>query len=143
LRDPESRDGAVEAIRVLRVTRRSAVKARTQTINQLRALLLTAPANRREDLRSLPAPALITSCAGLAVIGPLHDPGQAVALALHRRARRYQHLTAEITAADAELRQLVTATAPDLLALVGVGIEVAEQLLTAVGDTPDRLRSEC
>lgn len=38
---PKSRDGRVEAIRVLRVTRRSAVKARTQAMNQLRALLLT------------------------------------------------------------------------------------------------------
>jgi transposase len=40
---PKSRDGRIEAIRTLRVTRRSAVKARTQAINQLRALLTTGP----------------------------------------------------------------------------------------------------
>jgi transposase len=40
---PKSRDGRIEAIRALRVARRSAVKARTQAINQLRALLLTGP----------------------------------------------------------------------------------------------------
>lgn len=49
---PKTRDGAVEAIRALRVARRSAVKARTQVINQLKALLLTGPAELREKLRT-------------------------------------------------------------------------------------------
>ncbi|MFE9490222.1 transposase [Streptomyces sp. NPDC006641] len=35
---PKHRDGAVEAIRGLRVVRASAVKARTQTINQIKSL---------------------------------------------------------------------------------------------------------
>jgi transposase len=56
---PKSRDGQVEAIRALRVTRRSAVKARTQAINQLRALLLTSPAELREQLRNLSTGKLI------------------------------------------------------------------------------------
>jgi transposase len=34
---PKARDGAVESIRALRVVRRSAIKARTQTMNQLKA----------------------------------------------------------------------------------------------------------
>lgn len=49
---PKTRDGRVEAIRALRVTRRSAVKACTQAVNQLRALLLTDPAELREQLRA-------------------------------------------------------------------------------------------
>lgn len=40
---PKDRDGTVEAIRALRVVRTSAVKARTQTINQIRSLIITAP----------------------------------------------------------------------------------------------------
>ncbi len=40
---PKARGGIVEAIRVLRVVRRSAVKARTRTINQIRTLMITAP----------------------------------------------------------------------------------------------------
>jgi transposase len=76
------------------------------------------------------------------VTGPLHDPDQATRLALRRLARRHQQLTAEITAADADLKQLVTATAPGLLELVGVGIEVAGQLLTTAGDNPARMRNE-
>jgi hypothetical protein len=61
---------------------------------------------------------------------------------LRRLARRHQHLTEEITAADAELKGLVSATAPGLLTLVGVGVEVAGQLLISAGDNPQRLRSE-
>jgi hypothetical protein len=43
--------------------------------------------------------------------------------------------------ADAELKELVTATAPGLLTLCGVGIEVAGQLLTTAGDNPHRPHS--
>jgi transposase len=139
---PKTRDGIVEAIRILRVTRRSAVKARTQTINQLKALLLTAPSELREDLRHLRTPALIVACSALQPAAALHDPAHASLLALRRLAERYQHLTTEITAADRELHQLVTAAAPELLALVGVGVEVAGQLLTTAGDNPERMRSE-
>jgi transposase len=139
---PKSRDGVVEAIRVLRVTRRSAVRARTQTINQLKALLLTGPTNLREKLRHLPTHELVGVCARLRVPGPRHDAGQATKLALRRLARRYQYLTEEITDADADLKQLVTTAAPRLLELVGVGVEVAGQLLTSAGDNPERLRSE-
>lgn len=57
-------------------------------------------------------------------------------------ARRHQHLTEEIAEADTELKALVSATAPALIALPGVGTEVVGQLLTTVGDNPDRLRSE-
>lgn len=59
-----------------------------------------------------------------------------------RLARRHQHLTAEIRAADAELRPLITTAAPQMLTQLGVGLEVTGQLLTTIGDDPDRMRSE-
>lgn len=139
---PKSRDGQVEAIRALRVTRRSAVKARTQAINQLRALLLTGPAELREQLRGLTAGTLIDTCAGLRPTADLVDPVQATKAALRRLARRHQQLSKEIRELDAELAPLVTTTAPGLLTLPGVGVEVAGQLLTTAGDNPDRMRSE-
>ncbi|MFE4777854.1 hypothetical protein ACFVFJ_00015 [Streptomyces sp. NPDC057717] len=43
-----------EAIRSLRVVHRSAVKSLTQTINQIRTLIVSAPANVRERLLGLP-----------------------------------------------------------------------------------------
>jgi transposase len=47
---PKAGDGVVEMIRALRVARTSAVKARSQAANALRALLVTAPAELREQL---------------------------------------------------------------------------------------------
>lgn len=40
---PKAQSGVVEAMRVVNVARRSAVKARTQALNQLRSLLVSAP----------------------------------------------------------------------------------------------------
>lgn len=62
---PKTRAGLVEAIRSLRVARRGAVKARTQAINQLRAQIVTAPAELREQLRGLTRGALVDTCARL------------------------------------------------------------------------------
>ena len=106
---PKDRDDQVEAIRALRVARRSAVKARTQAMNQLRALLVTAPAELREQLRQLCPTVLIATCARLHPGTYLADPEQAVKTALRRLARRHQQLSAEI--ADADLGPLAAAAA--------------------------------
>jgi transposase len=139
---PKSRNGIVEAIRALRVVRKSAVKARTQTINQIRSLLVTAPSALREKLRGLPTALLIDTLARTRPTGDLTDPASAAKTALRRLARRYQALQQEIKEADADLAPLVTRAAPSLVALPGVGIETAGQLLITAGDNPDRLRSE-
>jgi transposase len=57
-------------------------------------------------------------------------------------ARRYQDLNREIIEYDTELSALAAQAAPELLALNGVGPETAARLLAAVGDNPERLRSE-
>ncbi len=121
---PKARDGRIEAIRMLRVARSSAVKARSQATNQLKALLVTAPADVREQLRHLSTTTLVAACARLRPGADIADPDQAIKTALCR------------------LRTLVTAAAPRLLALSGVGTEVAGQILVTAGDNPDRLRSE-
>ncbi|WP_051766719.1 hypothetical protein [Saccharothrix syringae] len=58
---PKSHDGLVEAVRVLRIARRGAVKARTQTVNQIHALPVTAPAPLRERFTGLDRSALATT----------------------------------------------------------------------------------
>ena len=145
----KTRDGLVEAIRALRVARRSALKARTQAMNQLKALLITAPQDLREDLRGLASAELIDTCSHLrpAAAGANLPNGQdpvlaATKVALRRLARRHHHLTEEIGEHDADLAALTKAAAPELLALRGVGPDVAGALLTTAGDNPDRLRSE-
>ena len=47
----KTRDGAVEAIRALRVARRSASRGRITAINQMRALLVSGPDDLRETLQ--------------------------------------------------------------------------------------------
>lgn len=139
---PKAHDGAVESIRALRVARSGAIKARTAAINALRQTLVTAPADLREQLAELGRAELVATCARLRPTGDLRDPVQAIKTVLRRLARRCQHLNVEIAEADSELQTLITTIAPRLVDQVGVGTEVAGQLLTTAGDNPERLRSE-
>ena len=134
-------DGPIEMIRVLRVTRRSALKARTQAINQLHALIVTAPEPLRARLESLSARERSRACARLRP-GVLNCPTAATKHALRSLAGRIQTLSLEITGLDHHLDALVASTAPTLCALHGVGTDVAGALLVAIGDNPDRLHTE-
>jgi transposase len=138
---PKAGDGQVEMIRSLRVARASAMKARTQAINALKALVVTAPAELREQLRGLSTVRLVHTAAALEP-GPVTTPLAAATLGLRTLGRRYQALSAELTVLDAELDRLTAAAAPKLVALFGVGLDSAGALLAAAGDNPDRLRSD-
>jgi transposase len=127
-------------IRSLRVARATAMKARTQAINALKGLLVTAPAELREQLRDLPAVRLVRTAATLEP-GPVTTPLAAARLGLRTLARRYQALSAELRVLDAELDRLTRTAAPKLVALFGVGSDSAGALLVAAGDNPERLRS--
>jgi len=139
---PKTRNGVVEAVRALRVPRRSAVKSRTQAVNQARQLLVTAPESLRALLRGLTAAQLAKACARLRPGDDLADPLHAAKAALRRLGRRILALTKEINELEAELKTLTAQAAPELLALQGVGADVAGQLLATAGDNPDRLHSE-
>ncbi|MFE9958966.1 IS110 family transposase [Micromonospora sp. NPDC005299] len=140
---PKDRDGQVEALRNLRVVRRSAVTARADAQRQMKTLIVTAPEPVRARLRRLPVRELVATCAAAAPqLGQASDPGIAVVIALRSLARRHQQLTIEITELEQLIGPLVTAINPRLLAAKGVGPEVAGQLLVTAGDNPDRLRSE-
>lgn len=131
----------VGMIRALRVARRSAVKTTTEIVNQMRALIVAAPAELREQLRELSRAQLIAAAAAMRP-GPIITPTAAVKLALKGLAQRHQLLTHEIHILDAELGRLTARAAPKLYALMGVGTDVAGALLVAAGDNPERLRSE-
>ena len=138
---PKTGDDAVEMVRCLRVARATAIKARTQATNALRALLVTAPAELREQLRGLSAAQLASTAAHLRP-GPIVTTTAATKLALRLLGQRYQALDAELAAVDAELDRLTAEAAPGLRQLCGVGSEIAGALLVAAGDNPGRLRSE-
>jgi transposase len=78
---PKSGDQLVEMVRCLRVARATAVKSRSQAANALRALLVTAPAELRQQLRGLPADRLARAAARLRP-GPIVTPTAAAKLAL-------------------------------------------------------------
>ena len=138
---PKAGTGQVEMIRCLRVARHTAIRARTQTSNALKALLVTAPTQLREQLATLPTTRLIRQAATLEP-GKLATPTAATMLALRGLAQRYQHLDAEIGLLTGKLDQLTAKTAPKLRALLGVGPDSAAALLITAGDNPSRLRCE-
>lgn len=135
---PKSADGPIEDLRAYKIAKDSAIKARTQAINQLKAVLVTAPDDLREQLSALSNPRLIHTCADL-------DPAsrhRAVTYTLRLLARRIQHLTEEVR----ELTRRITATiqlhTPALLEVAGVGPDSAAVLLITAGDNPERLANE-
>jgi transposase len=140
--EPKSGDGRVEMIRVLRSVRQSAVKARSQAANQLRALPVTAPEDLRHRLRQLPTKELVATCARFRLGSDPDDVRTATRFALRSVARRYKALSREIAELDAKLDQLVAQVAPELVSLTGIGTDHAATLLIVAGDNPKRLRSE-
>jgi transposase len=139
---PKAGDGIVESIRALHLARSGAIKARTACSNEMKALIVTAPAELRERLASRSALKLVEACARLEPSADLADPIQGVQAALRAMAGRYNALTAEISDFDNQLAALVKQARPDLLAIQGVGVETAAQLLATCGDNPNRLHSE-
>ena len=137
---PKSGDGPVEWIRMLTVTRRSAVKARTQAANQLHALVVGAPEPVKDQLKDLKLKARIRVCSRFRPSG--ESSVSYAKQALRRLARRYQTLNTEITELETEIRRLCAKANPALLAAQGVGPHTAAALLTAAGDNPERMKSE-
>jgi transposase len=129
-----------QAVRALLVTREGAVCAATAALNELRALLLSAPPELRERLQGLPRSALLEACSRLR---PGSGDGEraALALALRSLALRVRQLRAEADTLEAELARRVQAIAPALLQRQGVGPICAAALLVA-WSAPGRVRSE-
>ncbi|MFY1637487.1 IS110 family transposase [Solwaraspora sp. WMMB335] len=140
---PKHRDGRVEALRNLRVARRSAVDQRADVQRQIKALIVTAPDQLRASLRGLAVKELIAACANLRPDrADVASPATATSIALQSLARRHQQLSVEIADLDELLEPLVAAINPALVAANGVGTEVAGQLLVTTGENHDRLASE-
>lgn len=141
---PKQRDGNVEAIRLIRATRRSAVRARRAAINQIHGILYGGPEQLREKLHGLNRAVLVARCARLRFDRrrSTADPVRVATEMLRRLAARVQHLDTEIAAADAQLHDLVQDTAPTMLQLTGVGPNTAGQILATAGENAHRLHSE-
>lgn len=130
--------GRREELRLLLLERRGAVRARTAALNQLQAVVVTAPDRLRERLGSLGGAELARAAGRL----PLGDEASATLVAVLRRlGRRVQQLERELGELEQELETVVRTLAPALVEECGVGIISAAQLLVSSGD-PSRMRSE-
>jgi transposase len=134
-------DGPVEMLRMFKLAKGSAIKSRTQAINQLKAVLVAAEPALRESLAGLSTPLLVKRCARLDVQAPTTVTG-AAAYTLRLLACRIVTLTAEITDLNQRIAHTATRHAPELLQRPGVGPDCAAALLIAAGDNPQRLGSE-
>lgn len=134
--------GTVEAIGVTNAARRSAMKARTEVIVQLKSLIVTAPEQVRAEYRDLPTNRLITRLTGSRGRAGDNEVAARTRTALKRLAVCYQQLVEEITGHDTDLAQLVETVNPGLVQTHGIKVITAAQLLITAGDNPERLHSE-
>ena len=134
--------GNSEALRVLLGAQRSAKQARISAMVQLRHLMFTAPDDLRERYAKLSRRELTLQCARLRPRLDGDNARYATKTAALTLARRAQALAAEIDELDALIAGLVKQTAPQLLNVYGVGTDVAATILVAVGDNPQRIRTE-
>ncbi|MFE0177165.1 IS110 family transposase [Streptomyces sp. NPDC059002] len=139
-------DGPVQCARLFKLAKDSATKARTQAVNQLKAVLVTADPGLREQLTALRTPALVRACAqfderegGDGELGALE---QATRVTLCLLAQRIGQLTGQIRDLERRLAALVKRHYPQLLVPVGIGPDSAATLLITMGDNLERLRSE-
>jgi transposase len=140
LAQPRAR-GDREALRVLLATRRCVVDARTKAINQLKALIVSAPPTLRERLRRRCTAEQVRCCARLRVHATHSIEHRVTVQAMRATARRILFLAAEAAQHQAELDRLVGQVAPFLLDELGVGALTAAQLLVSWSH-PGRVRSE-
>ena len=130
-------DGVREDLRLLLLERRRA-RARTATLNQVQAVLVTAPEGVRARFRGLAGEQLAAAVTRLR-----EREGESAVLraVLRRLARRVRELSREIDELDSELETIVGRLVPELIAESGVGPVCAAQLVVSSGD-PIRMRSE-
>ena len=139
---PKGGTSRVEMIRHLKVARDTAVKARTQAMLALKAIIVGAPAALRERLEAVTGKvALVRHLAALRP-GPLASTTASAEASLRAIARRWLDLEAEVKSHDAHLEELVGQCAPTMVRAHGVKTGTAAELLVLVGDNPERIRSE-
>jgi transposase len=136
------KDDTTAGLRALHIARRSAVKHRTAVINQIKAMLVSAPDSVREKYRGLTTLKMIEAIARCRPEAQADPWAQSVLIAAKLLAQRVQFLETQAEALEAQIDAFVTAANPGLRAAYGVGSDTAAQLLITAGANQHRLHSE-
>jgi transposase len=107
----------------------------------MRSLISTAHDELRSELRDLSIYKVLELASAYRRTGRTDVTG-VTKLTLRTLARRALSLEDEVKEIDRLLKILVAETAPELVAIDGVGTDVASALLVAAGDNPERLKNE-
>jgi hypothetical protein len=137
------KDPHTGALKALLIARRGAIKARTAAIQQIKDLLVSAPADLRERYRRYPTTLrLVEALAGCRPSTHDDPTAASVLTACKALAQRIGFLERQDRELTAELDALTAALNPALRAAYGVGPDTAAQLLITAGTNSHRLRSE-
>ena len=136
------KDDATAGLRALHIARRSAVKHRTAVINQIKAMLISAPDAVREKYCGLTTLKLVEAIARCRPDAQADPWAQSVLTAAKMLAQRVQFLETQAETLQAQIDAFVTQANPGLRAAYGVGADTAAQLLITAGANPHRLHSE-
>jgi transposase len=140
---PRSRDGMIEALRVLVACRKTAVTARRVALQMIQNTIVSAPDALRDQLRVMTRMKLVrTLAAWRPDLTGYREVEAAYRISLKSLARRYLELHDEIADLDVMIAAIVDELAPDLVMRNSIGHTGAAQLLLTAGGNPDRMRSE-
>ena len=129
--------GRREALRALETTRRGAQTARTAAINELKALIVSAPVDLRDQLRGLTTAAQVAKCAAFRLPAAPLDELTATnrpCAASRGGSRPSPHEAADL---QTSIRGLVEAVAPHLLRPARRAGPSPPRRSTSPGHTPD------
>jgi transposase len=140
---PKTRDGMIEALRVLKACRKTAITARRVALQMIHNTIVAAPEELRDALRRMTRMRLIrTLAAWRPDLTDYRNTLSAYRIALKSLARRYLELHDEIAELDDMIAVIVDELAPELMKQDGIGHGSAAQLLLTAGNNPERLGSE-
>ena len=140
---PSSRDGMIEALRVLVACRKTAVAARRVALQMIQNTIICAPDDLRDQLRIMTRMQLVSTLAAWRPdLTDYREVEAAYRISLKSLARRYLELHDEIADLDVMIAAIVDELAPALVMRNSIGHTGAAQLLLTAGGNPDRMRSE-
>lgn len=137
---PKSQDGWVGSLRFLWASRRTAVQISTSTMNATKGLLASSPESIRARFSKQDPREMMESLSRARSRTDIVENG--VVTALKSLAKLWLEAKKQSEMLNTSINALLEEHAPALLEVFGCGPNTAAALAIAVGDNPERMRSE-